>query len=115
MDIDNSSPQATSALPKPTPKAPSPPADEDHYKEAMEHDPTDMTFYNNAAEVYFEQKDYEKCIYTCEKGIEIGRENRADFKLTAKAFSRIGNAYKKMENWSAAIKYFEKSIIALRK
>lgn len=141
MDVDPSSPQATSAPPKPTPKAASPPKDEDanltenqklakkskilgndaykkkefetalkHYNEAIEHDPTDITFYNNIAAVYFEQKDYDKCISTCEKGIEIGRENRADFKLIAKAFSRIGNAYKKMENWKTAKVYFEKSM-----
>lgn len=46
--------------------------------------------------VYFEQKEFQKCIEECEKGIEIGRENRADFKLISKAFTRIANAYKKM-------------------
>ena len=61
-----------------------------HYQKAMEHDPNDITFYTNMAAVYFEQKEYEKCIKECEKAIEIGRENRADFKLIAKAFTRIG-------------------------
>lgn len=61
-----------------------------HYQKAAEHDPTDITFYTNMAAVYFEQKEYEKCIKECEKGIEIGRQNRADFKLIAKAFTRIG-------------------------
>lgn len=61
-----------------------------HYQKAIEHDTTDITFYTNLAAVYFEQKEYEKCIKECEKAIEIGRENRADFKLIAKAFMRIG-------------------------
>lgn len=61
-----------------------------HYQKAQEHDPTDITFLTNTAAVYFEQKEYEKCIKECEKAIEIGRENRADFKLIAKAFTRIG-------------------------
>lgn len=61
-----------------------------HYQKAKEHDPSDITFYTNMAAVYFEQKEYEKCIKECEKAIDVGRENRADFKLIAKAFTRIG-------------------------
>lgn len=61
-----------------------------HYQRAIDHDSTDITFYTNMAAVYFEQKEYEKCIKECEKAIDIGRENRADFKLIAKAFTRIG-------------------------
>lgn len=85
-----------------------------HYNEAVQHDPNDITYYNNIAAVYFEQKDYEKCIKECEKGIEVGRENRADFKLISKAFSRIGNAYKKLENWKSAKTYYEKSLSEYR-
>ncbi|XP_050347312.1 stress-induced-phosphoprotein 1 [Nymphalis io] len=81
-----------------------------HYNKAIEHDSTDITFYTNIAAVFFEQKEYEKCIKECEKAIEIGRENRADFKLIAKAFTRIGNAYKKMEQWKLAKTYYEKSM-----
>ncbi|KAJ0175854.1 hypothetical protein K1T71_009013 [Dendrolimus kikuchii] len=81
-----------------------------HYQKAIEHDSTDITFYTNMAAVYFEQKDYEKCIKECERAIEVGRENRADFKLIAKAFTRIGNAYKKMEQWKLAKTYYEKSM-----
>ncbi|BES87703.1 STI1 [Nesidiocoris tenuis] len=82
----------------------------EHYNKALSIVPSDITFYNNIAAVYFEKKEYEKCIAECEKGIEIGRENRADFKSIAKAFQRIGNAYKKMENWTNAKIYYEKSL-----
>jgi tetratricopeptide (TPR) repeat protein len=82
----------------------------EHYSKAIEHDPADITFYNNLAAVYFEQKDYKRCIVECEKGIEIGRENRADFKLIAKAFTRIGNAHKKLEDYKSAKTFYEKSM-----
>ena len=64
--------------------------------------------------VYFELKEYEKCIKECEKGIEIGRENRADFKLIAKAFKRIGNSYKKLNDVRKAKIYYEKSMSEFR-
>lgn len=81
-----------------------------HYDAAIGHDPADITFYNNKAAVYFEQKDYQKSIAECEKGIEIGRENRADYKLIAKSFARIGNCYKKLNEFKNAKIYFEKSL-----
>lgn len=34
--------------------------------------------------VYFEQKDFTNSIKECEKAVEIGRENRADYKVVAK-------------------------------
>lgn len=43
-------------------------------------------------------------------GIEIGRENRADFKLIAKSLARIGNTYRKMENYKQAKFYYEKAM-----
>ncbi|XP_076655906.1 stress-induced phosphoprotein 1 [Halictus rubicundus] len=81
-----------------------------HYNRAIELEPTEIIYQLNVAAVYFEQKEYEKCISQCEKAIEVGRENRADFKLIAKAFTRIGHAYKKMENWKQAKVYYEKSM-----
>ena len=47
-----------------------------HYQKAIELDPTEITFLSNLAAVYFEQKKFQESIDTCEKAIEIGRENR---------------------------------------
>lgn len=80
------------------------------YKKAIESDPTDITFYSNISAVYFEQKQYHKCIVECERGIEIGRQARADFKLISKAFARIGNSYKKLEKWHKAKLAYEKAM-----
>ncbi|XP_016985697.1 stress-induced-phosphoprotein 1 [Drosophila rhopaloa] len=81
-----------------------------HYNAAIDHDPTDITFYNNIAAVHFERKEFEECIKQCEKGIEVGRESRADFKLIAKSFARIGNTYRKLENYKQAKVYYEKAM-----
>lgn len=34
--------------------------------------------------VYFEQGEYDQCIEVCQQAVDIGRENRADYKLIAK-------------------------------
>merc|ERR1712025_845797 len=85
-----------------------------HYDKAIELDPTNIVYLNNKAAVYFEQQDYENCISTCKKAVDVGRENRADFKLIAKALARIGNAYTKTEDLETALTFFNKSLSEFR-
>ena len=76
--------------------------------------------------VYFEQGEYTKCIETCEKAVEEGRDLRADYKviakfdsqyhacdgklITSRAFGRIGSAYSKLDDLENAVKFYSKSL-----
>lgn len=81
----------------------------EHYSKAWELH-KDITYLNNLAAAKFEAGDYEGCIKECERAIEEGREFHADFKLIAKAFGRIGTAHQKLENYPAAIDYYQRSL-----
>jgi len=81
-----------------------------HYKKAMELDPTEITFHNNLSAVYFEMKYFPQSIKECETAIEVGRENRADFKLIAKAYNRMGTCYRKSGDLQAAKIAYEKAL-----
>lgn len=80
-----------------------------HYQKAWELH-KDITYLNNLGAVYFEQGKLDECIKTCEQAIEEGHERRADYKLVAKAYGRIGTAYQKLDNLEQAIFYFQKSL-----
>ncbi|CAG0896017.1 unnamed protein product [Darwinula stevensoni] len=82
----------------------------EHYEAAAKLDPTEMTFLSNMGAVYFEQKLYEKCVETCQKAVEVGRESRADYKLIGKVFTRIANAYKNMKDYKNAKIFYEKAL-----
>jgi len=85
-----------------------------HYQNAVKLDPTNITFKLNIAAVYFEEKKYQESINICLEAIEEGRSNRADYKLIAKGFTRIGNAYRKLEDYKNAKVYYEKSLSEFR-
>lgn len=70
----------------------------------------DITYLNNRAAAEFEKGDYDAAIKTCEKAIDEGREARADYKLIAKSFARLGNTYLKQDDLPNAVKAFDKSL-----
>jgi len=80
------------------------------YGKAFAKDGTNMSVLTNMAAVFFEQEKYAECIAKCEEAIEVGRENRADFKLIAKAYARIANAHAKLNQQSEALKFYQKSL-----
>jgi stress-induced-phosphoprotein 1 len=82
----------------------------EHYGKAFSKDGSNVSILTNMAAVFFEQEKYVECISKCEEAIEIGREHRADFKLIAKAYARIGNAHLKLNQRSDAVKFFQKSL-----
>lgn len=84
------------------------------YDKAIELDATNCTLHTNKAAVYFEQGEYDKCIEECMKAVDIGRENRADFKLIGKALHRAGTASLKMGNLANAKIYLAKSLSEFR-
>lgn len=62
----------------------------------------------------FEQKDYDACISDCKKAIEDGRALRADFKIIARAYERMGNALVKTEKLDEAMKAYSDSLVENR-
>jgi stress-induced-phosphoprotein 1 len=80
-----------------------------HYKKAFELDPTNITAFTNLAAVHMETKEFDKAIDLCRDGIKVGQEHKADFKLVAKAFVRIGNAYMKQDKLEEAIDAYQKA------
>lgn len=81
-----------------------------HFSKAWETWPKDITYLTNLAAAYFEQGDYDDCIKACEKAVDEGREIRADYKLVAKAFGRIGTAYSRKGDMDNAVKFYQKSL-----
>jgi len=82
-----------------------------HYQKASELDASAMVYRNNMAAAYFGMRKYQECIDTCKKAVEIGKENRADFKDLARAYARMGNALVKLDDLEGACQEFENSLM----
>ncbi|KAI9859555.1 MAG: Hsp90 cochaperone [Vezdaea acicularis] len=81
----------------------------EHYSKAWELH-KDITYLNNLGAAKFEKGDYKGAIDACKQAIEEGREIRADFKIIAKAFARIGTSYEKLGDLPNAIDNYQRSL-----
>ncbi|KAL3465174.1 hypothetical protein BJX64DRAFT_297560 [Aspergillus heterothallicus] len=70
----------------------------------------DVTYLNNIGAAKFEKGDFQGAIETCQKAIDEGRDLRADFKIIAKSFTRIGSAYERLGDLDKAIESYNKSL-----
>ncbi|GAM27062.1 hypothetical protein SAMD00019534_102370 [Acytostelium subglobosum LB1] len=82
-----------------------------HYERAFELDPNDLLALNNKAAVFMEQQRYDECIELCTSAIEKAREIRADYKIRAKIYTRLGNAYMKKDDLDNALKNYNHAIV----
>ena len=69
-----------------------------YYVQAIELDPENMVYYNNKSAVYVEKQEFDEARKWSEKAVDVGRSNRADYTLIAKAYSRIATTYEKEKN-----------------
>lgn len=83
----------------------------EHYNKAVEISPTNIVYYNNISAVYYESKQYEEAMKSSLQAIEIGKENGANFKDLAKAYSRLGNVYAAEKKYDEAIEAYNKALV----
>ena len=67
-----------------------------HYLTAAEFDPRDMSPVYHVANIKFEQEEYAECVKCFTKAIKVGKENKANVKMVAKAMAMRGRAYKQL-------------------
>ena len=62
------------------------------YDEAITLNPEEVLFLNNKATVFFEMKDFDKCIEICDQAIEISKGSNYDYVKLGKAIARKASA-----------------------
>jgi len=76
------------------------------YQKAHDTFPDDATYLSNLAAAYLENKEVDKCIETCEKGL-ADAQRLGQYALLPRFYTRLGNAYMKMKNYDEAIKQYQ--------
>lgn len=82
-----------------------------HYDTAITLDPTNISFLNNKAAVYFEQKEFDLVLSTCKRALEVGEQFNANFKDRARAWERVGNVHAAKGDVDAAIAAYESCLL----
>ncbi|XP_038071862.1 stress-induced-phosphoprotein 1-like [Patiria miniata] len=80
------------------------------YTQAIEMDPINIAFLTNRAAAHYEKGDQEACRADCLKAVDVGRENRGNYKIIAKAYCRIATSYAKEKDYEHALENFDRSL-----
>jgi len=81
------------------------------YNEAIEADPNELTYYTNKAAVYFEMKQFDKCIEECDKAIAKSKEGHYDYIKLSKALARKASAVLAKGNFDEAIDLYQSALL----
>jgi len=81
------------------------------YQAAIDTNPDEITYYSNVAAVYFEMKEFDKCIEFCDKGIETTKGKPYDYAKLAKAISRKANAFLQKGDCDKAIELYDQALL----
>lgn len=83
----------------------------DFYQQAIDKDPEEITYYSNKAAVYFEMKDFDKCIEQCDKALETVKAGNYDYVKVAKAMARKANALLQQNKVDESIELYQKALL----
>ena len=81
------------------------------YDEAIALDDTDLIYYTNKAAVYYEMKQYEKCVAECDRAIQKSREGYYDYVKLGKALARKATAVLALQQFDEAIELYKSSLL----
>lgn len=73
------------------------------YQEAIDMNPDETTFYSNKAAVFFEMKEFDKCIAVCDEGLAICKGDNYDFTKLGKVLARKANALSMLGKFDESI------------
>ncbi len=81
------------------------------YDEAISLDPNEVLFLNNKATVYFELKDYDKCLEICDQAIQLSKGSNYDYVKLGKALARKAAARLAQGHFDDAIDLYRQSLL----
>ena len=85
-----------------------------HYSNAAKLDTKEMSFIFHIAKIHLEQKNYAESIRLFTKAIKVGKEQKANVKMVAKAMAMRGRAYKEHGETDKFEKDIEKAVDFLK-
>jgi len=76
------------------------------YQKAHDTFPDDATYLSNLAAAHLENKEIDKCLEICEKGV-ADAQRLGQYALLPRFYTRMGNAHMKLQQYAKAKEYYQ--------